>query len=197
MANKIVGDKSPYGIPLTALALSVKKAEYIPIANFHITNLLRLRHQITTEDDFRIESQRDLLKTADKITTAITILLVAIASISLIVGGIGIMNIMLVSVSERTPEIGLRKAIGASPNDILIQFIIEAIILSVTGGIIGIMIGIGGNFLISMVSPLTIGISPIAISLSLGVSGSIGLFFGVFPAKEAAKLDPIVALRST
>jgi putative ABC transport system permease protein len=106
------------------------------------------------------------------------------------------MNIMLVSVTERTQEIGLRKAIGASQRDILIQFIIEAVILSAVGGFIGTTVGVGGIFIIGMLTPLSAGVSPIAIAVAVSVSGGIGLFFGVFPAKQAAKLDPIVALRS-
>jgi putative ABC transport system permease protein len=123
-------------------------------------------------------------------------MLAAIAGISLFVGGIGIMNIMLVSVRERTQEIGLRKAIGATQQDILMQFIIEAIILSALGGMIGTGIGVAGVSLVSAVSPLKAGVSTTAIVLAVGVSGGIGLFFGVFPARQAAKLDPIVALRS-
>jgi putative ABC transport system permease protein len=123
-------------------------------------------------------------------------MLAAIAGISLLVGGIGIMNIMLVSVTERTSEIGLRKAIGASPSDILTQFTIEAVILSLLGGAIGTGIGVGGILFIAAVSPLQAGVSIGAICLAVGVSGGIGLFFGIFPARQASRLDPIVALRS-
>jgi putative ABC transport system permease protein len=107
------------------------------------------------------------------------------------------MNIMLVSVTERTKEIGLRKAIGASQQDILMQFVIEAVILSVAGGLVGIFVGVGGIVLISSLTPFDAGISTVAIALATGVSGATGLFFGVIPAKKAAKLDPIVALRGT
>ena len=131
------------------------------------------------------------------ITSALTLLLGAIAGISLLVGGIGVMNIMLVSVTERTQEIGLRKAIGATQNDILVQFTIEAIILSTVGGIIGTLIGVGGIILVRNFTPMTTAaISPSAIVLAVSVSGAIGLFFGVVPARQAAKLDPIEALRS-
>ena len=123
-------------------------------------------------------------------------MLAAIASISLLVGGIGVMNIMLVSVSERRQEIGLRKALGARERDILVQFLIEAVILATLGGSLGIITGIGGSLTASAVSPLATSISALSIVVSLGVSGGIGLFFGVFPAQRAAKLDPIVALRS-
>jgi putative ABC transport system permease protein len=120
----------------------------------------------------------------------------AIAGISLFVGGIGIMNVMLMSVTERTHEIGLRKAIGASPQDILIQFLIEAIILSILGGLMGIATGMGGNLLIATFTPLKAGVSLLAITITITISGSIGLFFGVVPARRASKLDPIIALRS-
>jgi putative ABC transport system permease protein len=130
------------------------------------------------------------------VTGALTIMLVAIAAISLLVGGIGIMNIMLVSVTERTQEIGLRKAIGATQSDILIQFLIESIILSAAGGIIGIMIGAGTVVMVGVLTPLKSSVSMPAIALAVSVSGGIGVFFGVVPAQRAARLDPIVALRS-
>lgn len=123
-------------------------------------------------------------------------MLAAIASISLFVGGIGIMNIMLVSVTERTQEIGLRKAIGATEQDILLQFIIEAVIVSAAGGLIGTVVGVSGILLVAALTPLEAALSPTAIIMAVGVSGGIGLFFGVVPARRAAKLDPIVALRS-
>jgi putative ABC transport system permease protein len=197
MASRIVGRTSPYGIELTFIAASAKNESSIRAAQFQITNLLRLRHKITVEDDFNVQTQKDVLDIIGNITGGLTIMLGAIAGISLLVGGIGIMNIMLVSVTERTHEIGLRKAIGASQQDILIQFMIEAVILSAVGGLIGTLIGSGGTLLIGLFSPLKATISPLAILISLSVSCGIGLFFGVFPARQAAKLDPIVALRGT
>jgi putative ABC transport system permease protein len=196
MSRRLVGQTSPYGIELTYIAISVNDESNIRAAEFQITNLLRLRHQIINEDDFVINSQKDLLEITGTITGALTILLAAIAGISLFVGGIGIMNIMLVSVKERTQEIGLRKAIGASQQDILVQFMIEAVILSAVGGIVGTGIGVGGALLIGLVTPFQPGISIAAVAVAVGVSGSIGLFFGVVPARQAAQLDPIVALRS-
>jgi putative ABC transport system permease protein len=196
MANRIAGRTSPYGIELTYLVAAAKNADSVDAAEFQITNLLRLRHKLTGEDDFTINTQKDALETVGKITGALTVMLAAIAGISLFVGGIGVMNIMLVSVTERTQEIGLRKAIGAREQDILIQFMIEAVILSAAGGVLGTLIGVGGSLLIGAVTPLQAGVSPVAIVLAVGVSGSIGLFFGVVPARRAAKLDPIVALRS-
>ena len=165
-------------------------------AQFQVENLLRLRHKITTEDDFTVRNQKDLMARMGAISGALTIILTAVASISLLVGGIGIMNIMLVSVSERTQEIGLRKAIGASQQDILFQFIVEAVILSAAGGIVGTCVGVGGILLVGNFTPLQAGISPVAIALAVSVSGAVGLFFGVVPARQAAKLDPIAALRS-
>jgi putative ABC transport system permease protein len=132
-----------------------------------------------------------------QITVVLSILLSAIASVSLVVGGIGIMNIMLVSVKERTQEIGLRKALGAPEQSILQQFLIEAVILSTAGGIIGISLGVSITLLIGVFTPLKPSVPISAIVLATGVSGGIGLIFGVIPARQAAKLDPVVALRST
>ncbi|PLZ06236.1 ABC transporter permease [Fischerella thermalis] len=195
-ANRLVGRNSPYGIGLDYIVVSARDANSVDGAEFQITNLLRQRHKITGEDDFTIRTQKDAMQTIGQITGALTIMLAAIAAISLIVGGIGIMNIMLVSVTERTQEIGLRKAIGATQQDILLQFMIEAVILSAAGGLIGTAIGVSGILLVGALTPLDAGISVVAITLSVSVSGGIGLFFGVVPARRAAKLDPIVALRS-
>jgi putative ABC transport system permease protein len=196
MANRLTGRTSPYGLDLTFISITAKDEASIPAAEFQVTNLLRLRHKITGEDDFTVQTQRDVLQIVGTVTGGLTIMLAAIAAISLVVGGIGIMNIMLVSVTERTQEIGLRKAIGASQQDILIQFIIEAVILAAAGGLLGTAIGVGGVMLVGAFTPLQAGISPMAIAVATGVSGGIGLFFGVVPARQAAKLDPIVALRS-
>jgi putative ABC transport system permease protein len=196
MANRIVGRTSPYGLELSYLVVSAKNAESVDAAKFQITNLLRLRHQITGEDDFTINTQKDALQIVGQITGALTIMLAAIASISLFVGGIGIMNIMLVSVTERTQEIGLRKAIGATQQDILVQFMIESVIVSVMGGVVGTAIGVSGILLVAAVTPLEAAISPGAIATVVLISGGVGLFFGVVPARRAAQLDPIVALRS-
>ena len=196
MASQIVGDTSPYGTQVGFISVAAKDENSIRAASLQIENLLRLRHNITGEDDFAVQTQKDVLQIVDTITSGLTVLLAAIAGISLLVGGIGVMNIMLVAVTERTKEIGLRKAVGAKEGDILWQFLIEATILSAAGGAIGTVVGVTTIVLVGVVSPLAPTISPIAIVLAVGVSGAIGLSFGVFPARAAAKLDPIVALRS-
>jgi putative ABC transport system permease protein len=196
MSNQIVGNTSPYGTQVSFIAISAKDENSIRAAKFQIENLLRLRHKITDSDDFGVQTQKDILTIVGTVTNGLTFLLAAVAGISLLVGGIGVMNIMLVSVRERTQEIGLRKAIGAREKDILGQFLIEAIILSATGGVIGTLIGVGTILAVGAFSPLAATVSPVAIVMAVSVSGGIGLFFGVFPARSAAKLDPIVALRS-
>ena len=195
-ATSLTGRTSPFGLDLTFISISALNEASIPAAEFQITNLLRRRHKIINEDDFTVQTQKDILRIVGTITGGLTALLAAIAAVSLLVGGIGIMNIMLVSVSERTQEIGLRKAIGASEQDILMQFMIEAVMLSAAGGVLGTGVGIGGILLVAAFSPLQAVVSPVAITLAVTVSGTIGLVFGVFPARQAARLDPIVALRS-
>lgn len=184
MANQIVGRTSPYGMQVTFISVQAKNEESIRAAKFQIENLLRRRHKIVGEDDFTVRTQKDVLTIVGTITTGLTVLLAAIAGISLLVGGIGVMNIMLVSVTERTQEIGLRKAVGAREKDILLQFLIEAVILSALGGILGILIGVGGLLLVGQFTPLSPGISPVAILVSVSVSGSIGLFLEWFRLKE-------------
>jgi putative ABC transport system permease protein len=196
MFSRLVGRTSPFGINVSLISVSAKDENSISAAEFQMTNLLRRRHKIVREDDFTIRTQKNLLEITNTITGALTIMLAGIASISLFVGGIGIMNIMLVSVTERTQEIGLRKAIGATQQDILLQFIIEAVILSVAGGLIGIALGGGSILLVGLFTPLQATISPGAVILAASVSGGIGLFFGVVPARRAAQLDPMVALRT-
>jgi len=196
MANQIVGRQSIYGMNLTFISVSAKDEDSIRAAKFQIENLLRLRHNITGEDDFSVQTQQDVLSIVGTVTGGLTAMLAAIASISLLVGGIGVMNIMLVSVSERTQEIGLRKALGAREKDILTQFLIEATILAVLGGFFGTIIGGGVVIFAGTVSPLASQISVPAVVVSVSVSAGIGLAFGVIPARQAAKLDPIVALRS-
>ncbi len=196
MANRLTGSTSPFGTQLTFISVSARNQASIPAAQFQIRNLLRLRHKIIEEDDFTVRSQKQALEIIGNVSGALTVMLAAIAGISLLVGGIGIMNIMLVSVTERIQEIGLRKAIGASQQDILVQFMIEAIILSAAGGLIGTAVGVGGTIIVGAFTPLETGVSIPAVVMAVSVSGGIGLFFGVVPARRASKLDPIVALRS-
>ena len=161
-----------------------------------IENLLRVRHGIkdTNLDDFNIQNMNSIMETMEETTGTLTLFLGAVAAISLVVGGIGIMNIMLVSVTERTREIGVRKALGATYNVIVTQFLIEAIVISLMGGIIGIILGIGSSKLIGMASGMSTVISIPTIVMSFAFSVAIGLVFGIYPARKAAKLNPIDAL---
>ncbi|MBP2636653.1 MAG: macB 1 [Firmicutes bacterium] len=162
-----------------------------------ITTLLRARHGITADkgDDFTVRNLASVMATAQETTGTITMLLGSIAAISLLVGGIGIMNIMLVSVTERTREIGIRKALGARYSNILMQFLIEAVVIGVIGGIIGVVLGIGSSHAISSVAGWNTVITATPILLSFSFSVGIGLFFGLYPARKAALLNPIDALR--
>ena len=198
MASQISGQDTNQSSPtLQMISVAAKNPESSTAAQYQITNLLRLRHNIFKgENDFSVRSQQDLMATADRVTDILVLVLAATAGISLLVGGIGIMNIMLVSVVERTQEIGLRKALGATGADILLQFTVEAIILATVGGLIGTGLGVGGTLIIAALSPLEAVVSSSAILMAMGVSGSIGLVFGVVPARNAAQLDPIIALRS-
>lgn len=197
MSHQLVGYQSPYGISLTLISVLAKNQHSLKAAQFQIKNLIQLRHKVKLDRYVNVVNQEAVMETATETNEGLTRMLAAIASISLFVGGIGVMNIMLVSVTERTKEIGLRKAIGAQEQDIMAQFLIEAVILATTGGMIGILVSIGGIMIAETFSAITVSISPIAIILAMGVSGGIGLFFGIVPAKRAAKLDPIVALRSS
>jgi len=168
-------------------------------AVIEISNILRLRHRITDEDDFTITNMQEMIETLQETTETFVVFLGAIASISLLVGGIGIMNIMLVSVTERTREIGIRKAMGAKRRDILSQFLVEAVLLSLTGGMLGVGIGLGMTEVLDGVqlgsATLLTSFSTNIALLAMAVSGGIGLFFGIYPAMQAAKMHPIEALR--
>lgn len=162
-----------------------------------ITTLLRTRHHLAAkaEDDFSVRNLTAIMSTMKDTTSNLTLFLGSVAAISLVVGGIGIMNIMLVSVTERTREIGIRKALGATYSNILLQFLIEAIVISVTGGLLGISLGVVGAYIVSLVAGWNTVISLLAIISAFSVSVMIGLFFGIYPARKAALLDPIDALR--
>jgi putative ABC transport system permease protein len=180
-----------------SVAVSIASADEMTSATDAITATLRTRHALAAADtsDFTIVTQAQLLSTVGNVTGILTALLAGIASISLVVGGIGIMNIMLVSVRERTREIGIRKAIGAKRQDILLQFLIEALTLSMLGGIFGIVVGVVVSAVIDKVAGWPLVINPTTLVLAVGFSGAVGIVFGVWPARQAAVLDPIVALR--
>ncbi|WP_321473695.1 ABC transporter permease [uncultured Paludibaculum sp.] len=162
-----------------------------------MTQLLRQRHRIQpgSDDDFSVRNLSEVFSAQEESASVMAILLGAIASVSLIVGGIGIMNIMLVSVTERTKEIGIRKAIGARMSDILSQFLVEAVTLSLVGGVAGIVLGLGGSWAISAIAHWSTQVSVSAIALAFVFSALVGVFFGYYPARQAARLDPILALR--
>ena len=171
--------------------------EQMTQAQAEITAILRDAHKIAEgeDDDFTVRNQTDIAATAQETTQVLTILLASIASISLLVGGIGIMNIMLVSVTERTHEIGIRMAIGARSRDILVQFLIEAIVLSLSGGLIGVLIGFLATWVVGLATDWKTVIAPANVLLSFGFAGAVGVFFGYYPARKAAALNPIEALR--
>lgn len=198
MASQLTGQEIGKISPtVQVISVSLESLDATNAATYQIRNLLRLRHNILQgEDDFAVQSQQELLERSSSITDILVLVLGFTAGISLLVGGIGIMNIMLVSVTERTGEIGLRKAIGATGVDILAQFTIEAVILAATGGMIGIVLGLIGVMGLALFSPLEAVFSLPIIVISFTVSSSIGLIFGITPAQRAANLDPIVALRS-
>ncbi|HEY5043789.1 MAG TPA: ABC transporter permease [Verrucomicrobiae bacterium] len=190
--KRLTGDKS-----LKSVNLQISSAERMATAEAQIGNLLRQRHNLAAgkDDDFSILNQKEIADTVGTISTVITLLLGSVAGISLVVGGIGIMNIMLVSVTERTREIGIRIAVGAQPQDILLQFLIEAITLSLFGGIIGVLLGLGLAKIASVVAGFEAVVSPGSVLLAFSVSAAIGIFFGFYPARRAAAMDPIEALR--
>jgi len=184
---------------ISTIYVQVADEKLIEQAKTEITELLRARHNITAEDDFTVTTQEDVIESATAITGVLTLFLGAIAGISLLVGGIGIMNIMLVSVTERTREIGIRKAVGAKQRDVLVQFLVEAVVMSLSGGILGVLLGAAISRLISGVTVAGTTLAPViqanTVVLAVLFSAGVGLFFGVYPAWRAAQLHPIEALR--
>jgi putative ABC transport system permease protein len=196
----------PFGATLTRLKNSnyvdqilvqVDNQDYIDPVQGQVTALLKKQHHLTASSlpDFQIRSPEQLLQISQQFAQALTYLLVGIAAISLTVGGIGIMNIMLVSVTERRREIGIRMAVGAQRSDIRNQFLIEAVALSAVGGVIGILLGLGVGLILTLVFQLPFALNPVSILLAFGVSTAVGITFGLYPAVRASRLDPIVALR--
>jgi putative ABC transport system permease protein len=198
MSARIVGNNSLMGISINGIYIKGSDESQLENVKFQVANILRLRHNIDVpeNDDFKITNQADILKTFNTIFGLLTTLIIAIAGISLVVGGIGIANIMLVSVVERTREIGIRKALGATDRAILSQFLIEAVVISLVGGSIGIVLGISITFVSATAFKFAFVISGNAIAIGFCLSTAVGLIAGVIPARNAAKLDPIVALRS-
>lgn len=200
MSARLVGNNALTGIAVQGIAVKVSDQDQLDAVMYQITNLLRVRHGIYPsdgdEDDFQLMNAADIVDTLNSTLSLFTVMVVAIAGISLIVGGIGIANIMLVSVVERTREIGVRKAIGATQSAILKQFLTEAVVIALLGGITGIVLGVA----IALIAAIAFGfpfiLSGWAVALGFGLSVLIGLFAGVIPAQGAARLDPITALRS-
>ena len=193
--NRLFG--SPFPDEIGAILVQAKEIPLIPMAERQIDELLTRRHKIGRfqEKDFTIRNLTEILETAQKTLNIMTSLLGAIAAISLLVGGIGIMNIMLVSVTERTREIGIRMAVGAKSWDILMQFLIEAVVLSMMGGFMGILLGMAGSYVFARASGWPALINPLAVAVAILFSAAVGVFFGFYPAFKASKLHPIEALR--
>jgi len=200
LQQRLGGTRSPDGNSYTvgAVMMTARSPADFPTIEARVSTLLRERHHLKadgSDDDFAVQNLASILQQASSVLNTLTIFLGAIAGISLLVGGIGIMNIMLVSVTERTREIGLRKAVGARASDILVQFIVEALVISVTGGLIGLALGALITLGVSATKVLTASVTPGAALLAVGFSLAVGLFFGIYPAQRAARLNPIDALR--
>ncbi|MBI4590272.1 MAG: ABC transporter permease [Candidatus Rokubacteria bacterium] len=195
--KKVMGVSQANARSVGAISIKIRDAADMKEAEQQIRDLLRQRHRLQPyqDDDFWLRNLSEVLQTQEESSRVLTMLLAAIASVSLLVGGIGIMNIMLVSVTERTREIGLRMAVGARSRDILAQFLVEATTLSLIGGTIGIGLGIAGSYAISSLAEWRTVIYPEAIVVAFGFAAAVGVFFGFYPARKAAGLDPIEALR--
>jgi len=182
---------------MSRLTIKAVSGEEIDAAMEQVERVLRQRRGLKAGDpnNFEIISQSQLVEMYENLTRVTWIVMIGISAIALVVGGVGIMNIMLVSVTERTKEIGIRKAVGARSRDVAAQFLVEAAVLSGLGGVLGLLAALGIGLLIERATPLPASPQPWSILLALGVSMAVGVFFGLFPASKAAKLDPIVALR--
>jgi putative ABC transport system permease protein len=188
--SKLAGDK------VRTIYTQAESSETMDSAILQVQSLLARRHDVTLENpDFTVQTQQDIISTQEATTAAFRALLAWVAGVSLLVGGIGIMNIMLVSVTERTREIGIRQSVGADPADIRWQFLIEALMLSLVGGLVGVFAGVGGSWLFGRMSEMRTVIVPGSIVLAFSSAAIVGVFFGFFPANKAAQLDPIEALR--
>jgi len=192
LQRKLTGDDS-----IAIIVTATRSEEMIEKAKDDIIRVMRDRHHIKVggTEDFDVSTVREMAELAVILTTTMQVLIAIIASISLVVGGIGIMNIMLVSVTERTREIGIRMAIGATPGDVLVQFLIEAVVLALVGGIIGISLGIGGAVGLANVANWPVVVQPAVVLIAFLVAAGVGIFFGYYPALKASRLDPIEALR--
>lgn len=195
--RKVIGINSANADAVNAIMMQAKSGTQIPAAQEEAEALLRQRHHLQTveTDDFKIRNLQELFAAQEASSGIMGMMLAAVASVSLVVGGIGIMNIMLISVRERTREIGLRQAIGAKTRDILTQFLVEAVTLSIAGGFVGILLGIGASALISRIAGWATAVGPGAVLLAVFFSALVGIGFGYYPARKAAYLDPIEALR--
>ncbi len=195
--KKVLGERALSGRLVNGIAVKVRSPERVSEAEAEIRELLRQRHRLrpNQENDFWIRNQAEALETRAESSRTMSLLLAAVASVSLVVGGIGIMNIMIVSVTERTREIGLRMAVGARRRDILAQFLTEAVALSLIGGLIGILLGLAGSFAFSRFGNWPAVIRPASVAVAFLVSAAVGIFFGFYPARKASRLDPIEALR--
>jgi putative ABC transport system permease protein len=195
--KKVLGASQANPRSVGSISIKVRADEDMAEAEEQIRGLLRQRHRLQPfqDDDFWLRNLSEVLQTQEESSRVMTYLLAAIASVSLLVGGIGIMNIMLVSVTERTREIGLRMAVGARRRHILLQFLIEAVTLSLIGGVIGIALGLGGSRAISYFAEWRTLVNPESIVIAFGFAAGIGIFFGFYPARKASRLDPIEALR--
>jgi len=195
--RKVIGINSANADAVNTIMLQAKSGAQIPAAQEEADALLRQRHhlQAAEADDFTIRNLQELFAAQEASSSIMAMMLAAVASVSLVVGGIGIMNIMLISVRERTREIGLRQAIGAKTRDILTQFLVEAVTLSIAGGFVGIVLGLGASALISRIAGWATAVGPGAVLLAVFFSALVGISFGYYPARKAAYLDPIEALR--